>query len=84
MIACCVQALRYLEEVPKAGADAVTPEQVAEQWIPCSLNRAACYLKLGNKASVVDDTTAVLAHVASKPTDRVKALYRRAQVCVMC
>ena len=79
-----MQALRYLEEVPKAGADAVTPEQVAEQWIPCSLNRAACYLKLGNKASVVDDTTAVLAHVASKPTDRVKALYRRAQVCVMC
>jgi peptidyl-prolyl isomerase D len=75
------QALRYLDETPTD-----TPQLPAEQAGPlvvsCRLNRAACQLKLGHKQAVLDDTSAVLARADSKPADRGKAYYRRAQALV--
>ena len=73
------KALRYLEEVP-SDADTIMEDKYLLLMIPCRLNRAACNLKLGNKTAVVEDTTAVLNKEQSKPADRVKAYFRRAQV----
>ena len=73
------KALRYLEEVP-SDADTIMEDKYLLLMIPCRLNRAACNLKLGSKNAVIEDTTAVLNKEQSKPADRVKAYFRRAQV----
>ncbi|KAJ2548397.1 peptidyl-prolyl cis-trans isomerase cpr6, partial [Coemansia sp. RSA 1836] len=75
--------LRYLREIPFFDKDNDPEDKLRPQFIglkvPIMLNRAMCYLKLGQFASAAGDCTIVLEYqdkeVSAK--DRTKALYRR-------
>ncbi|KAJ2353874.1 peptidyl-prolyl cis-trans isomerase cpr6 [Coemansia sp. RSA 2673] len=77
------KGLRYLREFPvfdeeNDPEDKLRPQFVALK-VPIMLNRAMCYLKLGQFANAAGDCTIVLEYKDKEVTakDRTKALYRR-------
>ncbi|KAJ2488551.1 peptidyl-prolyl cis-trans isomerase cpr6 [Coemansia sp. RSA 2050] len=75
--------LRYLREFPVFDEETDPEDKLRPQFItlkvPIMLNRAMCYLKLGQFASAAGDCTIVLEYKDKEVSvkDRTKALYRR-------
>ncbi|KAJ2900571.1 peptidyl-prolyl cis-trans isomerase cpr6 [Coemansia aciculifera] len=77
------KGLRYLREIPLFDEDNDPEDKLRPQFValkvPIMLNRAMCYLKLGQFASAAKDCTIVLEYQDKEvsPKDRTKALFRR-------
>ncbi|KAJ2764589.1 peptidyl-prolyl cis-trans isomerase cpr6, partial [Coemansia linderi] len=77
------KGLRYLREFPVFDEENDPEDRLRPQFVtlkvPIMLNRAMCYLKLGQFAGAAGDCTIVLEYTDKEVTakDRTKALYRR-------
>ncbi|KAJ2003511.1 peptidyl-prolyl cis-trans isomerase cpr6 [Coemansia thaxteri] len=77
------KGLRYLREIPIFDAENDPQDKLRPQFValkvPVMLNRAMCYLKLGDFEGAAKDCTIVLEYKDKEVTakDRTKALYRR-------